>query len=233
MAFQALDVMKRASIILQDDEAVRWTAPELLDYLNDGLGEIVLMKPNANTKTVNLSLAAGAKQTLAAEYSMLLRVVCNRITGNDSAIRPIASRSIIDAQIPNWQNSTALPQAAAVVHVIHDLADPRTFYVVPGNNGSGVVEAVVGALPAVTAAPSAPANLLIENYAANVDIPDIYRTPLIDYVLYRAFSKDAGMQGGQQRAVAHYELFKTAIAGFASAENALTLAASARRASAG
>ena len=37
MTFYARHVMSRASIILNDVGAVRWTAPELRNYLNDAL----------------------------------------------------------------------------------------------------------------------------------------------------------------------------------------------------
>lgn len=228
MAFQARDVMKRASTILQDMDAVRWPAIELHGYLNDGLREIVTLKPSANTKTVNLSLVEGTKQTLPAQYTVLSRVVRNMAspTAGASAIRPVARRDILDSQIPGWQDSTVMPFAKNVVHVIHDLADPRTFYVVPGNNGTGLIEAVVGAMPAVNAPPANTADqLLLDSYTNTVDIPDVYQNALIDYVLYRSYSKDNRVAGAAQRAVAHFELFRNAVGGFAQAEAAISLSA--------
>jgi hypothetical protein len=228
MAFTAADVMKRASTILQDDGAVRWTAPELREYLNDGLTELVALKPNARTKTVTLAMVEGPKQELAPEYTMLSRVICNRITGNARAIRALSKREIMDSQIPGWQEHAVLPYSAAVTHVIHDLSDPRTFYVVPGNNGTGQIEAVVGAIPDPVPAPASN-TMDIDAYVAEVDVPAIYQNALVDYVLFRAFSKDAGVAGAGQRAVAHFELFKAGVTGFGAAEAAMSVAAYASR----
>lgn len=229
MTFQAKDTMKRASVTLQDDGAVRWTATELLDYLNDGMRELISMKPTAKTQTVQLSLASGTKQTLPAQYTILSRVICNRITGSKRAIRPLAKREILDSQIPGWQDPDVLPFAAAVTHVIHEGAEPRTYYVVPGNDGNGIIEAMVGAYPTPVSAPTAPANLEIENYTATVDLDDIYMNALTDYILYRAFSKDGSAPNAANRAVAHYELFKASVTGFAANEAAMSVAASAMR----
>jgi hypothetical protein len=220
--------MKRASTILQDDGAVRWTALELRDYLNDALREVVTLKPNAKTVTAALPLVEGAHQDLPAQYTMLCRVICNKIAGNSRAIRPLAKRELMDAQIPNWQDTTGLAFSASVTHVIHDLADPRSYYVVPGNTGTGMIECVLGAIPTAVPLPVAD-QLLIESYVANVDIPDIYQNALTDYVLYRAFSKDAAVPGAAQRSVAHLELFRGAIQGFGAAEAAMSVAASAMR----
>lgn len=217
MAFTASDVMKRASTILQDDDAVRWTPPELCDYLNDGALEIVAIKPNARTSTVTLSLAAGTRQTLPDQYTMLCDVTRN-VSGR--AIRRLANRTLMDAQIPGWQSQDTLPFSAQVTNIIHDLADPRTYYVVPGNTGAGQIEAVVGNLPELVQKPS---NLMdMEAYSAEVDLPDLYRNALVDFVLYRAFSKDSGNPGATNRAVAHFQQFTNAITGLAASEAAMS-----------
>lgn len=228
MTFAAASVMKRASTVLQDDGAVRWTAPEMRDYLNDGLRELVALKPNAKTATVEIPLDLGAKQALPAAYTMLCDVIGNRIAGNAKAIRMLASRKIIDAQIPGWQDSAVLPFSDAVTHVFHDLRDPRTFYVVPGNTGDGIIDAVVGTIPSPVPAPASDV-LDVDSYTSDVDVPDIYQNALIDYVLYRAFSKDSAAPGAAARASAHLELFRAAVTGFAAAESAMSLASSAAR----
>ena len=236
MPFQARDVIRRASIILQDADAVRWPAIELHGYLNDGLREIVTLKPNAKTDTVNLSLVAGTLQELPAQYTILSRVTRNMKTPTTggNAVRVLAKREILDAQIPGWQDSVVMPFAKEVVHVIHDLADPRSFYVVPGNDGTGLIEAVVGAMPTVNAPPATTsAQLVIDKYTNNVDIQDIYQNALIDYVLYRAYSKDSRIAGAAQRAAAHFDLFRGAVLGFGQSENSMSLAATAMPTQAG
>lgn len=227
MAITAKDVMMQAAITLQDIGGVRWPAPELHGYLNDGLREIVTIKPNARTKTVTLDLVEGTLQTLPDEYTTLSRVIRNIASAATGgvAIRPIPDRKLMDAQIPGWQSSTVLPFAQAVVHVIHDIAEPRSFYVVPGNNGTGKIEAVVGAYPAPVPAPTSNPGS-INSYTAEIDLPDTYKNALTDYVIYRAYAKDSSITTSAARAQAHFELFRGGVTALADAESGIALATS-------
>jgi hypothetical protein len=45
----------------------------------------------------------------------------------------------------------------------------------------------------------------------NISVPDIYANTLVDYVLYRAYTKDAEFAGNAQRATAHYGAFSAAL----------------------
>lgn len=230
MTFTAKDVMQSAATTLLDLDFVRWPLAELLGYLNDGLREIVSIKPNANTKAVTLSLAAGTLQTLPPQYPILSRVTRNMITGHTEpggpvggvAIRPIKDRAILDALIPNWQADAAL-FSATVKHVIYDLADPTIFYVAPGNTGAGKIEAIVGAYVDEIAIPADPSDLA--NFTATVGLPDAYRNPLVNWVCYRAFSKDGGLPASAERAAAHLNLFMSQIGANAQGESALAMPA--------
>lgn len=223
MAFTAAEVMQRAADTLQDANGVRWPATELHGYLNDGLREIATLKPNAKTETVNLLLAAGTKQDLPDQYTVLSRVSRNMTdaTTGGGAIRTLDSRSILDSFLPGWQDESAIPFAAKVVHVIHDIADPKTFYVAPGNDGSGIIEAVVGVLPDDVATPASPNS--IAAYSTAVDIDDVYMNALTDYVLYRSYSKDARVAGSAVRSAAHFEAFRSSVTVFSKAETGAAL----------
>lgn len=220
MAFQAKDVMNAASTILQDAGTVRWLPLELLSYLNEGIREIVAAKPNAASKTVSMPLVAGTKQTLPEQYTVLSRVLCNTVSGKP--VRVLDRREMLDVMIPNWMNTATLTFALDVSYVIHDMTDPRTFYVAAGALGTSSIECVVGFMPNAIAAGSSP--LDSSTYTASVELPDLYRNCLCDYVLYRAFSKDAGIAGAAARAQAHKALFDTALVTIANGENGMALA---------
>lgn len=224
MAFTATQVMKRASTILQDAGAIRWTPPELRDWLNEGLRAIVAIKPNAKAGNVILTLAAGTKQTLPEPYTVLSRVIRNvgvapgNLPGN--AVRVLQNREILDAQIPNWH---ALTPVAEVAMVWSDLMALREFWVAPPNNGSGRVEATVGLLPSEVPLPAG-GGLSIETYTTNVDLPDIYQPILLDFMLFRAFSKDSAAPDAAQRATTHLQLASTALQALGGGEAAVSLA---------
>lgn len=212
MAFTAKDVLTKVRTILNDSSSVRWALTELRLWLNDGLREIALQKPSATAVTATIDLETGTKQEIPAAYHALLQVIRNTTTGGTpvpgKVITPIA-RETIDTAIPGWHATANLPFTQVVTHVLDEILDQKTFYVVPGNDGTGAVEAVMSKLPTEIASPTNP--LEIDEYSATVDIPDIYQNALVDYMLYRAFSKDTDVATSGQRAAAHMQLFQTAL----------------------
>jgi hypothetical protein len=217
MAFTASSVMLSVQTILNDAASVRWTAVELHTWLNDSLREIAVLKPNAVAKTVEVTLQKGAYQTLPADHFNLFRLTRNLATldastdkrGGGRVITKV-EREVMDMQIPGWMDGAVMPYSKNVVHFIDDISDMAAFYVVPGNDGTGVVEAICAVMPTPVPLPASD-TLMVSSYTTNVDIADIYRNAVIDYMLYRAFSKDASLPGIAQRAGVHYSQFANAL----------------------
>lgn len=202
----ASELIERAQIIIQDVLGVRWPLTELCMWLNDGQRDIAVQKPSANSRITELPIKAGTRQELDAQFVALLRPVRNLEAGFHSSAVTVVSRDLMDAQAPNWH--TKRPRKV-VRHVMFDEADPRTFYVYPPNDGTGIMETVVSALPVVFT-PTGDADDL-DSYAAPIELRDEYTSPLVDYILYRAYSKDAQNAGAAQRAQLHYGLYANAI----------------------
>lgn len=206
MAFTAETVMRKASTILNDAGSVRWTLTELLDWINAATSEIAIAKPTATAATISIELAEGTKQAVPEGYHQILRVIRNTTSGK--AITP-TTREVIDGQFPSWHDTAVLPFRVDAVHFINEPEDQATFYVVPGNDGNGSIDVVASAIPAAIPRPTNP--LEIASYTANVPIGDAYQNAVLDYVLYRAFSKDAAIPGAAQRASALYQTFGAAL----------------------
>lgn len=206
MAFTAQSVIQAAQRSLQDPGAVRWSLPELLDYLNAGLREIAIAKPNATSVNHTLTLVEGTKQTLPEGFHRLLSVIHN--VANGSPVKP-TDRETLDTEIPGWHDQRILPRSATARYVADDMDDPSVFYVCPGNDGTGEIVATLSAIPARIPTPASPDN--IASYSASVPIGDIYENCLVDYVLYRAFAKDINVQGAAGRAQAHFALFQQSL----------------------
>lgn len=206
MATQAKEVFTRVQLILQDKTAVRWSIRELRLWANDGLREIVSMKPSANPRTVILSLAAGTKQEIPNSAIALIRVIRNMSNATTNAIGRAAiitvPREVMDSQSPDWHDPDVYPPEKRVTHAVYDPEDQRHFYVWPPNNGDGYVEALVSRYPNEIPSASPPEKL--DSYTSVVDLQDIYINALIDYVLYRAYLKDNDVSGNPERAMAHY-----------------------------
>lgn len=202
MTISVSSVITKAQTIIQDATGVRWPSDELLGWLNDGQREILIYKPSANAKNVSVKLTTGTKQSLPADGLQLLDVIRN--TGTDGntpgrAIR-ITMREILDAQLPDWHSSTA---NATVKHYTYSPLTPKVFYVYPPqpSTNQGYVEMAYGALPA-----DATLN-------GNINVDDIYQTVLIDYILYRAYSKDTEYAADPQRASAHQAAYLATLTG--------------------
>lgn len=200
---QASFITGRAATILQDVTNIRWPASELRGWASDGQREIVLAKPDACVVTKAVQQAAGTKQALGtgttADAILLLKPVRNMGTAGTTpgkAIR-LVSAEILDAQIPDWHSQAA---SSEVTHVVYDPRVPKQYYVYPPNTGTGWIELAYSA---------SPASLTTDSDVLSVD--DVFANALIDYVLYRAYSKDVEYAGDASRAVAHYQAFANSL----------------------
>jgi hypothetical protein len=207
----AAELFTRASVLLQDEQHVRWKLSELTLWINDGLRAVVLAKPSAKSESVVLSLVAGTLQTLVdADHLALLRVTRNIVSEGPprvgGRIIRATARDILDASAPDWHSPDH--NAKEVRQYVYDEAVPREFYVYPGNNGAGTIEAVVAIMPELIEADGSPEAL--GSYNQEIDLPEPWIVPLQDFVLFRAFSKDAvGADPG--RAGSHYTAFATGV----------------------
>lgn len=216
MPVLASDIITRAQTVVQDTTGVRWPFAELLQWLNDGQREVALYKPSATAQNVAIMLQQGTLQNIGVGGLALLRVVRNLKTpvGNPrigSAACRLVDREVLDAQHPLWHDPDVFPYQKIVKHFCFDDADPTNFYVFPGNNGTGAVEAVVSRSPADVTVPSGADVNNIASYRQPIQVPDIYANCLLDYVLFRAYSKDADYAGNAERSAGHYAMFTAAL----------------------
>lgn len=210
------EIMTRAGVMLLDEDHIRWQLSELAGWINDAVKAVLLAKPSANSKTISISLQAGTLQNVPAAGDptpiSLIRLVRNLLddetppTGG-RAVTP-TSIDVLNAAEPNWHSAASVPFSATVRQFVFTADDPMIFYVYPGNNGEGRVEGIVSALPTPLAATGDVDD--ISSYNTDIGLQAIYDGPLLDYVCYRAQSKDdAGTNVG--RAAAHYRQFADAM----------------------
>lgn len=207
MAISAQSILKRVVDQLADVSSVRWTVQELVRYLNDGQREIVTYRPDSTATTASVALAAGARQTLPSGAYKMLDVIRNT-GGTKAAIRKIDMK-LLDAQVPSWQNSTA---SATVKHYMYDVRDVLVFYVYPPATDTASIEMLYSAKPTDIAEQSS-----LNSVTGNITVYELFANALCDYVLFRAFAKDAEYGGNLEKAQAHFAAFQNGVGVEASA----------------
>ena len=209
---KVIDVLDRASIILQDADHVRFPNAELLKFFNDAQREVVLHRPDSNMQNASFTPADGSKQTIPSGGITLVDVVRN-IGGY--AITQV-ERKILDETLPNWHNTTQ-DTTRKIEHFVFDAADPKTFYVYPkAIAASDSIEIIYS---------SPPTDIAISNFSTDtqtITLDDVYANSLLDYILYRAYQKDAEFAGNAQKSAMHYQGFANSLGIKARVDGALS-----------
>lgn len=206
---KVVDLLSKAQTLLLDATAVRWPLLELQGWLNDGYKELVNMRPDANAQTATFTCAAGYRQTIngvTPRAYRLMDVVANKAAASSKKRVTLISRGSLDAVRPNWYNDTATVE---IEKYIFDPRLPKEFLVYPPAATTAQLEIVFAEVPE----PHALTAVQLANPATAevIRVDDIYANPLLDYVMYRAYSKDSEQQGNAQRAVAYYQAMQAAL----------------------
>lgn len=193
----AQEVITRAAKTLQDPEFVRWTKPELLEWISEAQVAIA-RTPGAYSKVAVMQLQEGTRQTLPADGWCLITVTRNVDDG--MALTPVrlVTRSLLDAVVPDWH--MAYPRSL-VENFTYDDRFPREFYVYPPNDGEGHVEVIYMGIPD---------DVVDEGQILELD--DTFLPAILNYVLYRAFTKESDYAPGVQNAAAYFQAYQTELA---------------------
>jgi hypothetical protein len=196
------DLIDRVLTAVNDPDADSWSAPELIQYLNEALDALTMMVPGQFSVIETMQLAAGTKQVLPTGGVKFIRV--NRAVNTDDSIgaatREVSLRAL-EQHYPDWHAATA----GLVREWAQDPAEPTTFWVNP---------------PQDVAAP-AKAEVEYVKRPEYVDVGEalptdpMYDAAIIEFILYRAYSKDADYAGQDGRAQGHYTKFKEMAGGAA------------------
>ena len=202
-------IIDKAQTLLQDTTEVRWSETELLGWLNDGQREIAIMRPDLFSVIANVTCVAGTKQSIPANGTALLRVIRNMGVGGSTPGRAIRQvpMDLLDANVPDWHTKAS---ATEILHVATDPNMPKIFYTYPPATVSTQLEVLYGASPSDVAAKG---NV--------IGVDDVFATPLIDYLCYRAYSKDQDMTGNSERANSHHQAFVSTVNAKTQADTAI------------
>lgn len=172
MATTVRSLLNRAAALLSDEEFVRWKESELLEWLNDAQ-RVIARGPASDVYVLrdNLACAGGSVQNLPEDNLRLIDVVKNVSSGR-SILQ--ADYAMANTLAPTWRESTA----GEAENYFYDERNPHQVELYPPQSGGELVEIVYNADP-----PDA-------QITGNLVINDTFADAVLDFMVYRALSKD-------------------------------------------
>ena len=225
------DALFRVSTQLNDlsPQFTRWTQRELISWLNDGQKAIAKYIPSSCARVDAVKLQPGTKQSIesiaqasiipgdgsaaAQVFGHYLQSIIRNMGSNGStpgrAIR-VVDREILDTNQPDWHSVSGTP----VSQYCFDPRFPKVFYVYPGVPAATNwwVEMSFLANPV-----EVPQGSTATQYAwdgadsTKISVDDKYIDDLVEYILARAYLKDAEFAGNAAMANAHASVFTGSI----------------------
>ena len=204
---QVVSIIQRVQRAVNDITGIVWTEKELLEHFNDAIKDIVLHRPDASANNTDFECSPdSSKQSLPGDALRLIEVVRNK----DGKVITKIDRATLDATRPDWHQSSA---TTAIEHFVYDERDPKTFYLYPrpANDGASPhkIEIVYS---------TCPSEILIDESSikdgsdsTTIPLDDTYVNAIIDFMLYRAYSKDLGSAANAQRSASHYQTYGNAL----------------------
>jgi hypothetical protein len=206
---KVVDVISKAQTLLKDATGVRWPVLELQGWLNDAYREIVIFRPDSNAQTGTYACVSGPRQQITSAFAaatQLLDVVRNVASSAAKSPVKLITRQTLDDMDRTWYGNTGV---VTIERYAFDPRLPREFLVYPPAAVGAQLEIIYSSVPAAHTLTQAQ----LENSATAevIRIDDSFGNVLIDYVMYRAYSKDAEVSANAARAVAHYQAFQNGL----------------------
>lgn len=191
---KAQTILTRVSEVVSDHEFITFKLPQAMAWLNDAQRVIAIHKPEAFSRTETVKLALGSKQTIPAGC---IGIFGNQLNMGADGLTPGREVREIDGVLlsrfsPAWRT----PTGSVVKEWFPDPSDPNTYYVVPSVIGDVQLQVSGNYTPVDVMSPS-----------GELSIKDIYGPAIIEWVLYRFFSRDSELTPNYSRAAGHFANF--------------------------
>lgn len=184
-------VINSVKVTLQEttEEGVRWTNAELVDYLNDACRFLAENEPDAFADNSEFECVSGTRQELPINATRLIDVVRNL----EGKKHPVFSsdKATLNTARPNWHSENPTNQQELF---FSDDRDPKRFYVYPPAMVGSLLEIVCTLDPRIHLTKEA------QDKSSLMQMNDRYVPAVMNFILFRAFDKDADAAGNFSRA---------------------------------
>lgn len=169
----------RLNRLLYDKTQVQWDRDTRVMWLDDAQRAVVALRPDANSVTASVTLAAGTRQALPTDAMSMGRVIRNMGTDGNTPGHTIKATTmgVMDLD-PTWHTEDP---ALVTLHWMPAPLNPKAFYVYPPATGTTQVEITYAAVPT---------DINVSNWdTATLSIGDEFANALIEFVLFKAFDE--------------------------------------------
>lgn len=185
-----------ARTLIDEGTSRRWAEVELLTYINEAIRAAISRKPSASVTTTNVLLQAGSLQNVPALCIVVQDINTNMGTDGITPGRAITliDKATLNTTVLDWRS---VANATVTKHWMYSpKTDPKIFHVYPGSQGTNYVEMTYSTIP-----------VELDEVTDTIPLDDMYLNPIMEYVLFRCFEKDADTPNNQARATAHFQAF--------------------------
>ena len=129
------DLIRKVRDALQDDNKVRWSDDDLLDYLNSAMLMLATVRPDSSSKNVAHKLNAGTKQAIPADGLRFIKISRNLGADGTTPGYPVTDTKIdtLNALSRTWHKKSG---KTSVSSYAFDVKIPKEFYCYPPASSS-------------------------------------------------------------------------------------------------
>ncbi len=197
MPITVKNLIDRISRDLIDLRNVRWSRPELIDFMNDAIAAIVIRRPDLSRATAVVATSSNTVALPADAYQIL---AVNHI---DNVAATFVSINKLNQLYPECRTTVGAP----VCWTRNEL-DETTLFLYPAPQEEVNVEVVYSR------------TLKVTDESAAFPLSEVYEGVVADFVMYRAYNKDSLNPAEGQKAQLHLQAFATALGDKTATDNA-------------
>ena len=169
----------------------RWTQDDLVKYYNSAVAALATYRPDIFATTKTVTCVAGTRQTLPTGARRLIEVERNT---NGRKLR-FCELGVLDDMEPDWMCSTGSTEAEAYAY---DESNPTVFWLYPGVADGVQVDVVASVTPEP---------VTVSQITQPLPFDAAFFTPCMDWIIYRAYMRDADDTANSARGQLHLQAF--------------------------
>ncbi len=205
------DILERVTTLYNDQDYVRVTPVQYLQFLDDAINQVILSRPDAHVKTAIVQLVKGTRQSIPTEGYSLIDIYMNKIPAGGGTYDNGAPVFQVDREdldyFTDWHSMPSDP--TEISEFAYDSRSPRTYWVSPpvGNTTVHIEMDYSYGCPEYAK--------MTEEFedigALEIPMPDVFKNAIVAYVLFLLYSTDSTSVNDRQVAQRYEQIFYQAL----------------------